>query len=190
MKIFFFIISLLLGLSLSLYTSLLLYQFYFNVGNLFAVVLAPAALIFFVVLIIITVFSSIKRWEYPTVGFAVFVGMTFMLTSLSIINKILKDSPRVVLKATFYNESGFDLFLRENMTVKCTEKDILSTMDRYGKYELRGDTIILSNIDITYGLSEVTDTMIIKDDHLIFRLDKEWRRILEGQMYIEKNTLK
>jgi hypothetical protein len=181
----FFSIS--LGIITPFIASPLIYSWYFDIGDLTQVILFPLLAILLPTLVGITVIALLCGWERAFLGIYIFVVLTGIFCVLSIGNKALIDSPTVKLHAVFYQESGFDLWFRENGTVKCKEVDMLSSTDKYGRYEIREDTIFLRNIDITYGLSEVNDTMYFKEDELVFRLDKEWRRILEGSMYIKKD---
>jgi hypothetical protein len=190
MESFFTGLSAFLGSLLACLVSPMLYQLYFDVVDLGTVIFFPFAVVLFFILLGTASLATIRSWAYPFIGVGVFLGLTIVFTPLSILHKTVLDSPRVVLAASFYNESGFDLFLRADMTVKCTEIDIFTHVEKYGTYQVLGDTIILKDIDIEYGLSEVQDTLLLSGDYLIFHLDREWRRILEGQMDIDKNTLR
>lgn len=153
------------------------------------IVILPAALTLLGLMLGISAYGRLRSWQYPHIGLVVFFGATLILTPLKILDKVLLDSPKVILEATFYEESGFNLFLREDGTVKITEIDMFSSLDKYGTYQLLGDKIILKDININYGLSEVQDTLIISGAGLDFRLDNEWRGILVGQMCLKKNRL-
>ena len=139
-------------------------------------------------LIGLTISNLFNSWKSSFIGVFLFVLLTAIFSTICIQYKNKKDAPVILLEASFNNRESFGLYLREDMTVKCTEGTLVSSIDKYGTYQIRGDTVILESINIEYGFSEVSDTMLIDGNRLMFRLDKEWRNVLESFMYIEKNT--
>ncbi|TXF88909.1 hypothetical protein FUA23_12685 [Neolewinella aurantiaca] len=184
----FFSIS--LGIITPFVASPLVYNWYFDTSDLSMVILFPLLVILLPSIAFLTVINLLNGWKWPLFGNLLFPVLTGTFCVASIGNKVLKDSPTILLHARYYNEEGFDLYLRENMTVKCKEHSWVSSNDKYGTYRLRNDTVFLQGINVQYGLSEVSDTLYFKEDKLVFRLDKEWRSVLESAMYIEENRLK
>ncbi|MEM9930024.1 MAG: hypothetical protein AAF840_09410 [Bacteroidota bacterium] len=181
--------SSLIGLFVSSILSTIIYSYYFDYGSIGIFFLLPFGLFLFLIFLCLCFYADFKKWAYPYAGIWICLGATILLSSIQITHKTILDSPRILLKATFFNESGFDLYLREDWTVKATEIDMISSRDKYGTYQRIGDTIVLKDITINYGFSTVQDTLIVTDQ-VLFRLDKEWRGVLEAGMHIERNDFR
>lgn len=189
-ELLFTFFSIALGIITPFIATPIIYLWYFNDSDLGLVVLLPLIAILLPSIAFLTAVNLQSGWKWGLYGNLLFPLLTAIFSLFTIGDKVLKDSPTVILHAEFYNEEGFDLWLREDMTVKAKEITLMSTTDKYGTYKVKRDTLFLSSINIKHGFSEVNDTMYFKEDKLVFRLDKEWRNILESYMYIEKNKLK
>lgn len=55
-----------------------------------------------------------------------------------------RDLPDIVLFADYYNEEGFELYLREDQTFKIQETGMISSASTYGTYTTADDVILLS----------------------------------------------
>lgn len=181
--------SIALGIITPFIASPIIYLWYFNESDLGLIILVPLIAILLPSIAFLTAINLQSGWKWALFGNLLFPALTAIFSLLAIGNKVLIDSPTVVLYAQFYNEEGFDLWLRENKTVKCREMDMLSSKDKYGTYKIKKDTLFLHGLNIEYGLSEVNDTLYFVEDRLVFRLDKEWRGVTESHMFISTNRL-
>jgi hypothetical protein len=98
------------------------------------------------------------------------------------------DSPAILLHASFYDESGFDIYLRKNMTVKCVESYTLSDNEKHGKYRISGDPLILESIHISYCPSVVNNTILFEKESIYSRLKSNRCGISDTRMYIQKTV--
>lgn len=148
------------------------------------VFMTPVALVSLTILLISTSYTIKKEWEPSRLGFAIF-GIAFILiTFTSIGYKVLLDSPAILLHATYDGRSKVDLYLRENMTVKCEENHILGVNESYGKYRMNGDTLILENVNIRYCGNVLVSTLIFEEDYIRFLIDDSECGIENTKMHI------
>lgn len=190
LRIFTMSVACISGFILACSLSHIIYDFWlYGVISIVTIVMIPVALISLTVLLISTSCTIKKEWEPSRLGFAIF-GIAFILiTFTSIGYKVLLDSPAIILHATFDGRSKVDLYLRENMTVKCEENHMLGVNESYGKYRIKGDTVILENVNIRFCGNVLVSTLIFEEDYIRLLVDENTCSIKNTKMHIWVNRL-
>ena len=190
MRLSTFAVAVALGLIIGSLVAALIYDWlydYFGLAVIFVFALALSLAIVLVVVSAILYKRGDARWA---AGLSVFIGSTFVFTLGSLGYKGLLNASPVRLSATYYNEGGLAIQLREDWTVKATASGIFKSQDVYGRYRLHGDTVILQNMTVHLGMAELNDTLLLRPPHLVFCLDRERRGVLKDSLRVEKNSLR
>lgn len=185
LRAFIILLSCTSGFILACSLSWIIYDFYqYGTIGLVTVLLAPVALISFIILLITSAYAENRNWEANRLGFIIF-GVVFILSTFTSIGyKMWLDNPAVLLHARYDDRHTIDLYLRKNMTVKSKEHHMLGINERYGTYHIKGDTLILKNIDIQYCGSMLVDTLIFEEDYIQFLIADNKCGIENTQMSI------
>jgi hypothetical protein len=162
------------------------YNWWFSSYGLEVIFLIPILAIL-VTLHLILIYYSKDKGPKKYYSFSFLLGAYILLSMGFIGLKIVKDFPGVLLSAEYYNEEGFDIFLRRDGSVKAIERHLLHDKELYGKYKLVSDSIFLYDIDIAYGSIKVNDTLIYSGRGIIFKLDGMRRGISGGTMSVSRD---
>lgn len=96
----------------------------------------------------ILIYSGLKLFRNKKMGFILPLAVTIIhFVVIQVIQSIFeqRESSPIVLHAHYYGDiNGISLFLRKNNTYKIDDFSILGGTCHYGKYILKGDTIVLS----------------------------------------------
>jgi len=142
--------SIALGIITPFIATPVVYLWYFNESSVSLILLIPFTIILTFITMCLTGINLKNSWKWPLFGNLLFPVLTAIFSVACIGSKILKDSPTVMVQAGFYNREGFEIFLREDMTVKAIETTMISSNEKYGRYKISGDTVFLSGINIEY----------------------------------------
>ena len=178
------------GFVLACTLSIIAYDCYCYGIGIVLVLMAPVALISFMVLVITSAYAEKKDWNLSRLGNKIFAITFFPFTISSIGYKMWLDSPAVVLHASYDGRHTINLYLREDMTVKSEEIHMLGTNESYGDYHIDGDMLVLKNINIKYCGSVFVDTLFFEEDYLKFLVADNKCSIKNTRMHIFTNNLK
>ena len=91
----------------------------------------------------------------------------------------------VIYSVEYYWEEGVYLDFRENGTFRAKNTDIVSSSLSYGEYEKIDSFIILLD-KVEFGMSKMSDTLIVRDEGIYFTLESPWREISEATLFYSR----
>ncbi len=124
-------------------------------------------------------------WLTRSIGTGLVVG--FLLTLCVWLYHWQRDWPTVVLHAEYYNEDGFDLFLRKGGTFKILVTGWVGGSTTYGTYKMKGDTILLSKEVELSGGCRLQRRFIREGNQIYFNCEGGFStRHSKGPLYIRE----
>jgi|GEM_PF-4745268 hypothetical protein len=190
LRIFTIAVNCISGFLFACSLSLITYDFYlYGVISIVTILMTPIALVSFLALLVTNAYAEKRDWESGRWGLKIFGVALILITFTSISYKVWLDSPAVLLHARFDGRSTIDLYLRKNMTAKCEENHMLGVNESYGNYRIKGDTLILENINIKYCGSVLVDTMLFEEDYIRFLIEYDRCGIENSRMAILTDRL-
>ncbi|MEQ9116671.1 hypothetical protein [Fulvivirga sp.] len=107
--------------------------------------------------------KSIKINVLPLFSALIIVGIGFLIQHLKQINQ-----PNVNLRSyrEFSNSNSANINLLDNGEIEIFYGHYEEKCSYYGTYELKGDTLIISNLDLTNNI-KIPKRFLITDDHLL-----------------------
>lgn len=128
--------------------------------------------------------------EYYPKG--IFIGLVLGVIACLVIkiDESINRSKPAILKATYYNEEGLDLYLRSDQTFMVIERNLLETRRHYGDFTISGDSIRLSR-SIELNGDILSPELYFEGDKILFyRSGPHVRPPNPALMYIKKDKIR